>query len=161
MLALRMLIAMLVLPGTLAGVIPFLLLQVDRSRVPGTRWLPAYALLALGLCVFLWCVYDFFAVGKGTLAPWDPPRHLVITGPYRYCRNPMYVGVLLTLAGWAALVGSVAMAEYAVLVAGGFHARVVWGEEPTLRRVFGAEFDRYVQTVPRWVPRLPVGRVPA
>ena len=77
----------------------------------------ALVLLVPGITLLLWCVRDFFVTGKGTLAPWDPPRHLVSSGPYRFSRNPMYVGVSLMLLGWAMAFRCVgASLLYAVIV---------------------------------------------
>jgi protein-S-isoprenylcysteine O-methyltransferase Ste14 len=93
--------------------------------------------------------------GKGTLAPWDPPKHLVIVGLYRFTRNPMYVGVLLMTAGWSLLAGSPSLAGYVVILAIAFHLRVVLFEEPRLRKQFGEEWASYSATVSRWMPRRP------
>jgi protein-S-isoprenylcysteine O-methyltransferase Ste14 len=84
-------------------------------------------------------VRDFFVAGRGTLAPWDPPRHLVVVGLYRFVRNPMYVSVLTVVVGWWLATGSRLLAGYAVVLAIGFHLRVLYHEEPWLRRQFGEE----------------------
>jgi protein-S-isoprenylcysteine O-methyltransferase Ste14 len=152
MLWLRAVIAFLALPAMVAGLIPLLLVRADRFRAPGVVWLPG-ALLAIGLPVLLWCVWEFFARGKGTLAPWDAPKHLVVSGLYRYTRNPMYVGVLLIVGGWAAFSASPLLAIYAVVLALGFHLRVRLYEEPVLRKQFGREFEDYCAAVPRWLAR--------
>jgi protein-S-isoprenylcysteine O-methyltransferase Ste14 len=109
--------------------------------------------VAAGLAVLLWCVRDFYASGRGTLAPWDPPRHLVVVGLYRFVRNPMYVGVLTLVAGWGLLAGSPLIAVYAVALAVVFHLRVILFEEPWLARTFGEEWKRYSAAVSRWLPR--------
>ena len=108
-----------------------------------------------GLAVLLWCVRDFYVAGKGTLAPWDPPRHLVRVGLYRYSRNPMYVGVLLILTGWATSFRTPTLAIYAVVVAILFHLRVLAHEEPWLARTFPGEWPAYRSRVPRWLIRVP------
>lgn len=110
--------------------------------------------LAIGLVMLLWCVRDFYVSGKGTLAPWDPPRRLVIVGLYRFTRNPMYVGIALLLAGWSLLTASPLLAGYMVFLAIAFHLRVVLYEEPRLKKKFGEEWAKYAATVPRWLPRL-------
>lgn len=103
------------------------------------------------LRAILWCVREFYRVGRGTLAPWDPPRHLVTSGPYGVSRNPMYIGVVTILAGWCALWGSRTLIIYSVLFAIGFHLRVLVYEEPWASRHFGAQWDAYRARVPRWV----------
>jgi protein-S-isoprenylcysteine O-methyltransferase Ste14 len=152
MLFLRALAAFLLLPGTFAGLVPALIVANDRSRGHGTPigWIP----LAFGLLILLWCVRDFYAAGKGTLAPWDPPKHLVIVGLYRFVRNPMYVGLMLLLIGWALITGSPFLGGYALLFAIAFHLRVVLYEEPRLRKQFPEDWAAYAATVPRWLPRL-------
>ena len=72
--------------------------------------------------------------GRGTLAPWAPPQALVVSGPYRYSRNPMYVAVLLVLSGWTTLFQSWVLAAYAVVIGTAFHLRILFGEEPWLAR---------------------------
>ena len=115
--------------------------------------------MAAGTLLLLWCVRDFYVSGKGTIAPWDPPRRLVVVGLYRFVRNPMYVAVLVLVAGWDLAFGSLALGIYLVVLAVGFHLRVVLGEEPRLRMRFGAEWDVYSGRVPRWVPRhRPLGK---
>ncbi len=101
----------------------------------------------------MWCVRDFYVVGKGTLAPWDPPKKLVTVGLYRFVRNPIYVGVFGFVAGWSLIAGSWRMAEYAGLLAVGFHLRVIFYEEPTLARLFGHEWERYRSSANRWWPK--------
>jgi protein-S-isoprenylcysteine O-methyltransferase Ste14 len=116
---------------------------------------PAAGMLvaAMGAALALWCIFTFALLGKGTPAPFDPPGRLVVRGPYRFVRNPMYVGAVMALAGAALFYGSVALAAYA----GAFflltHAFVTWYEEPTLRATFGPEYDRYCSRVRRWWPR--------
>ena len=107
--------------------------------------------LAAGFALLLWCVRDFYVSGKGTLAPWSPPRHLVTVGLYRYSRNPMYLAVTMMLAGWAVSFWSLALAIYTGIVIVGFHLRVVFGEEPWLARTHGAAWDEYKRKVPRWL----------
>ena len=147
----RALLAFLVLPGLVAVLVPPLVALVDpwRSQV----WMPGIAVLVAGAAVLLWCVRDFYAAGQGTLAPWDPPKRLVVAGLYRYTRNPMYVGVLLLVSGWAALLAAPLVAAYACVLAVVFHVRVIAGEEPWLESQFGTEWSKYRAAVPRWFPR--------
>lgn len=152
-LGLRALLAFLVLPFLVAGVAPPLLARVDST--PGSGSALALAPFAIGLAIVQACVRDFLVVGRGTLAPWDPPRHLVVVGLYRWVRNPMYIGVLGVLAGWAIATGSGVLWLYLVAIALGFHLRVVLAEEPALREQFGAEWLAYAEHVRRWLPRPP------
>ena len=96
----------------------------------------------------------FALQGLGTPAPVAPPKHLVVTGLYRRVRNPMYVGVLAAVSGQALLFGSVRLLEYALLLGLAVHSFVFFYEEPTLRKQFGEEYERYRASVPRWIPRL-------
>jgi protein-S-isoprenylcysteine O-methyltransferase Ste14 len=102
-------------------------------------------------------VVDSFArfalQGRGTPAPIAPPHHLVVSGLYRYVRNPMYVSVLAAIVGQALVLADWHLAAYAVLFWLACHAFVLLYEEPTLRRTFGAQFDDFCANVPRWIPR--------
>ena len=108
----------------------------------------------VGATIALWCILTFVFLGKGTPAPFDPPRRLVVRGPYRYVRNPMYLGAGLALAGAALFYQTGALWAYA----GGFlllmHLFVVVYEEPTLRRTFGEDYETYCRQVRRWWPTL-------
>jgi protein-S-isoprenylcysteine O-methyltransferase Ste14 len=112
------------------------------------------ALASIGGAVALWCVLAFAVLGKGTPLPMDPPRRLVVRGPYRFVRNPMSIGAVTALAGAALYYESLALAGYAAGFLALMHAFVVWYEEPTLRRMFGADYDRYCAAVRRWRPTL-------
>lgn len=107
-----------------------------------------------GLTVNVESFVRFALKGFGTPAPIAPPERLVVSGLYRFVRNPMYVGVLAAILGQALLLGSVTLLEYAGVVWLGFTAMVVVYEEPTLRRTFGASYERYCANVRRWWPRL-------
>ena len=147
------LLAFLLLPGTVAFAIPLLLIRRRPSAFPH---LMALIPVSLGIVLLLWCVREFYVAGRGTLAPWSPTQSLVITGPYRLSRNPMYVAVLLILCGWAMGFASLALWVYAIAVAIAFHLRVVMYEEPTLATTQGASWPAYKACVPRWfrLPRL-------
>ena len=108
------------------------------------------ALLAPGVALLLWCVREFYVAGRGSLAPWAPPRHLVTSGPYRWSRNPMYVAVLLVLAGWAATFRAPGLWTYAAILAIAFHLRVVLFEEPWLAERHGMRWTEYAAHVRRW-----------
>ena len=107
---------------------------------------------AAGAALALWCIGTFALVGKGTPAPFDPPRRLVVRGPYRMIRNPMYLGAGLALASAALFYQSAPVAAYAALFWLATHLFVVAYEEPTLRRTFGAEYEEYCRRVRRWWP---------
>jgi len=152
---LRALIAFLALPGVVAGLVPVLIGLGDTRRHGGS--VIGFGVLALGVVLLLWCVRDFYVAGKGTLAPWDPPKRLVVVGLYRFVRNPMYVAVLTVVLGWTLVFGSVWLTFYMVALAMAFHLRVLFYEEPRLRQQFGAEWKAYSAAVPRWLPRLRTG----
>jgi protein-S-isoprenylcysteine O-methyltransferase Ste14 len=114
----------------------------------------AGVLIGAGALLMVWCWYEFAARGRGTPMPLDPPRRLVIAGPYRYVRNPMYVAGLLLLLGQAVFYGAPSLVWYAAAFAVATHLFVVAYEEPALRRQFGAEYDAYRAAVRRWLPRL-------
>jgi protein-S-isoprenylcysteine O-methyltransferase Ste14 len=147
----KTLTAFLVLPGFVAGVVPYLLFLADPWR--GKGYTLGMLVMTAGLFLLFWCVRDFYMSGKGTLAPWSPPKHLVMVGLYRFCRNPMYVGVLVLVGGWALFAASPLLVCYLVVLIFGFHFRVILYEEPQLTKLFGAEWESYSFTVPRWLPR--------
>jgi protein-S-isoprenylcysteine O-methyltransferase Ste14 len=107
-----------------------------------------------GAVLAMACVLTFVVQGRGTPAPFDPPRRLVTGGPYRFVRNPMYSGALLVIAGAALAYGAVALLAYGALFALGAHAFVVGYEEPALRRSFGGAYADYCRRVRRWRPRI-------
>ena len=108
---------------------------------------------AAGAALALSCVLTFALVGKGTPAPFDPPRRLVVRGPYRWVRNPMYVGAGLALADAALFYRSLALLGYVGVFALATHLFVLAYEEPTLRRTFGKDYEAYCRKTGRWWPR--------
>ena len=108
---------------------------------------------ASGAALALWCIGTFIVIGRGTPAVFDPPRRLVIVGPYKFVRNPMYIGAAFALAGAALFYGSWVLLWYCVAFALITHLFVVAYEEPTLRATFGDAYDRYCQRVHRWWPK--------
>jgi protein-S-isoprenylcysteine O-methyltransferase Ste14 len=120
-------------------------------------WLraPGFILLVFGAVAGLACVASFITRGRGTPAPFDAPREFVATGPYRYCRNPMYVGGAAMLAGFGLFAGSPSVLLLAVGMSALAHTFVVVYEEPTLRKTFGQTYVDYCRSVHRWLPRLP------
>lgn len=105
-----------------------------------------------GAAVAVWCVATFALVGRGTPAPFDPPRRLVASGPYRWVRNPMYLAAVTALLGAALFYESLALAGYALVFLAVAHTFVKRYEEPTLARTFGAEYEAYRARVGRWLP---------
>ncbi len=106
----------------------------------------------IGAALTAWCVVSFVSIGKGTPAPFDAPRRLVVRGPYRFVRNPMYMGAALALAGAALFCQSAALLLYCAGFLMFFHAFVILYEEPTLRRKFGPDYEAYCRHVRRWRP---------
>jgi protein-S-isoprenylcysteine O-methyltransferase Ste14 len=107
---------------------------------------------AAGAVVALWCIFTFVSAGRGTPAPFDPPRRLVIQGPYRFVRNPMYIGAGLALAGAALFYESWPLLGYTGFFLFATHLFVVLYEEPALRQTFGQEYELYCGRVKRWWP---------
>ena len=141
---LRALFAFLALPGVFAIGIP--IAWVWHAGLP-FRLSP---LTAVGLVGLFWTVRDFYVAGKGTLAPWSPPKYLVETGLYKYSRNPMFVSVSLILLGWAITYNQQFPWIYTLSSIAAFHIRVIYGEEPTLARRHGPAWDAYRARVRRW-----------
>jgi protein-S-isoprenylcysteine O-methyltransferase Ste14 len=138
-------------PGTVAVYVPLRLAQ-GASPVAGPTLVLALLVLALGGAIYAWCVWDFASFGRGTPAPIDAPKRLVVRGLYRCIRNPMYVGVLTVILGWAVLFQAAQVFLYAIGVGVCFHLFVVIYEERRLARQFGAEYREYCASVGRWLP---------
>ena len=130
----------------------FLLWRTHQLHVPSLWWQYA-GLLPIGGAAWLtaWSGRDFAVVGEGTPAPIDPPKNLVVCGPYRFSRNPMYVSAMLMLLGEAALFASSSMLVYAAIAFIAFNLFVIFYEEPTLRKLFGEEYAQFCRDVPRWI----------
>lgn len=154
MLFIRTLIFSLIGPGSLTVIIPYLLLSssINFAFETGRFKLIGLVAIVLGVLIYFWCAWDFALLGRGTPAPWDPPQMLVSGRLYRKVRNPIFIGITLVLVGEAIVFQSGTLLTYAALVWTGFHWRVVYFEEPTLRRKFGVVYDEYCRTVPRWIP---------
>jgi protein-S-isoprenylcysteine O-methyltransferase Ste14 len=148
---------LLLAPGTVAGLVPWWIsgwrVQAPLLGFSFFRWLGVLLILA-GLPVLLDSFARFALKGLGTPAPVFPTRHLVVSGLYRYVRNPMYLALQAVIFGQGFLFGNVQVLEYGLLVWVGFHLFVLLYEEPTLRRSFGAEYENFCAQVGRWVPRL-------
>ncbi len=158
MLALRSIFFTLIIPGTVTVLLPYLILSRTGVGLPQV-WTPLHLVglvaMFLGASILLRCIWDFAAKGRGTLAPVDPPRHLVVQGLFRYVRNPMYLGALLLLLGQSLFFRSMPLLLYTVTWFLVVNLVVLFYEEPTLRRRFGESYDRYFDTVHRWLPSKP------
>jgi protein-S-isoprenylcysteine O-methyltransferase Ste14 len=153
-LAIRDLLFTLVVPVSGAVLLPrWVLSRFDNAAAPAA--LPAVAVIALGAALYLWCLWLFAAVGRGTPGPWDAPRRFVAVGPYRWVRNPIYISALITVLGEAWLYRSIPLLAYAVAMAISCHLFVIWYEEPALRCRFGDVYAGYLRRVHRWTPRPP------
>lgn len=153
MLLLKNLLFTVIVPGTVAVYLPLTIAR-GRPAASGVVFAIGVALLGAGAAIYGWCVWDFATFGRGTPLPLDEPRRLVVHGLYRYSRNPMYVGVLAAILGWAVVFRSAMVLVYALAVFACFEAFVVLYEEPHLRREFGADYDDYRARVGRWLPRI-------
>ncbi len=152
MLFFRALLAFLALPVFFCIVLPPILAHFDPRNAGG--WNFGFIVIACGLAIVILCARDFYIAGKGTLAPWDPPKRLVAVGLYRFTRNPIYIGDLILVGGWALVTGSPWVGWYLLILAIGFHLRVIFHEERWLARNFPSDWADYSANVPRWLPRL-------
>jgi protein-S-isoprenylcysteine O-methyltransferase Ste14 len=146
---------LVVAPGVVAGLVPWLLTGWQSSGPPA--WLEAvgWALIAAGTAVLLEAFARFVVEGVGTPAPAAPTEKLVVGGLYRYVRNPMYLAVAAVILGQAAALARWVLVAYAFVFGVVVWSFVRWYEEPALRRRFGPAYDDYVRTVPGWWPWRP------
>jgi protein-S-isoprenylcysteine O-methyltransferase Ste14 len=154
---------LVIAPGIVAGYLPWRICGWHFGPPwMGIRWLRLLGVLfiAAGLPVLLDSFARFALQGLGTPAPVFPTRHLVVTGLFRYVRNPMYVAVVALILGQGLVFGSVRVLEYGLAVWAGFFLFVLFYEEPTLRSSFGSEYEEFCANVPRWIPRLRPWRRP-
>lgn len=151
----RNLIFTILQPGIVAGLIPFLILGDKANDLflqpfQLAQYSGAIIFLA-GFVIMLSCIISFAVKGRGTLSPADPTKKLVISGLYKYSRNPMYVGVTLILIGEAIFFQSVGLWIYALFIFTAFNIFIMFFEEPRLRNDFGEEYSRYCGKVGRWI----------
>lgn len=144
-------------PGLVAGLVPYWILGekakelfVQQSLNLGLHSSGTIIFL-IGLVIMLTCIISFAVKGRGTLSPADPTKKLVVSGLYKFSRNPMYVGVVLILIGEAVFFQSIELGFYSLFVFIGFHIFAILVEEPRLKRDFGTEYKRYCEKVRRWV----------
>ena len=152
MLFLKNLVFTIIVPGTVSVFIPLFVFSNQEPNLISLTGAIGFVLLVSGSGIYLWCVWDFARTGRGTPAPVDPPKTLVVRGLYKYCRNPMYLGVLSIVFGWVFLFRSGSLAVYGAGAAFCFHLVVVFFEEVHLREVFGQSYEEYCARVNRWVP---------
>jgi len=150
----RNLVFTIVVPG-LGGVwVPWWLMTRHGGTATPVAW-EAVPVIAAGAALYLWCVWNFASVGRGTPGLWDAPRSVVAAGPYRWVRNPIYIAALLVVLGEAWLFMSLPVLVYAGAMAVFFHLFVTGYEERKLSRRFGDSYLEYRRRVPRWIPRPP------
>jgi protein-S-isoprenylcysteine O-methyltransferase Ste14 len=154
MTAFKTLLFLLLVPGLLLGILPLWLISTEASLFSFgfLRWL-AVPLWFAGWAAMLWCMWAFTVKGRGTPAPIDPPVELVISGLYRFVRNPMYVSGTLILLGCVFWSPSISILLCPLIFFTAAHLFIVFYEEPHLRKTFGAAYEDYCRSVPRWIPR--------
>jgi len=150
---LRAVLFIIVMPGAVAGWLPWYVAGApsDVWGASHDAWRLGALLVVAGWAVLLWCAREFAVRGQGTPGPWDAPRQLVITGLYRFTRNPMYVAVLIAILGQAIWFQSRQICWYALMVAVAIQLMVVLYEEPTLQHDFGDQYMEYRRRVRRWL----------
>jgi protein-S-isoprenylcysteine O-methyltransferase Ste14 len=159
---LRHLLSILILPFTVAVIVPLWLLRNDVTQdfAPQSTWVhlliwaAGAAALLIGLILFISTLMGFARTGRGTLAPWDPPRVLVVQGVYRYVRNPMISGLLFILLAELLLTGSRRIFIWFILFLTVNLVYIPLLEEPGLAARFGERYSVYKKNVPRWLPRV-------
>lgn len=143
-------------PGTVTVVIPYLLLAHDLeiySFALGKGRFIGILPVSAGLVYYFWSAWNFVVVGKGTPAPIDPPKKLVVRGPFKTVRNPMYGGGVFILLGESMIFASLTLVIYTFFIWLAFHLFVVLYEERHLKKIFCASYEEYCKTVPRWIPK--------
>ena len=156
MTALKTLLWSVFVPGSVTILGPYLLLSSDLQlftvELSGFRFFGLFP-IALGVFLYFWCAWEFTFTGKGTPAPFDPPKEIVVRGLYEYVRNPMYLAVLLVLIGEVLWFESGVLLIYAAIIFLAFHFWLIFYEEPGLRRRFGESYEKYCSRVSRWIPK--------
>jgi protein-S-isoprenylcysteine O-methyltransferase Ste14 len=142
-------------PGLIAVYVPwrYFGLAYVQIQLANPLHIPGLLFIVIGVALLFACIWEFARSGRGTLAPVDPPKTLVVRGLYRYVRNPMYLSVTLILIGELMLTRSLALLAYFAIWFAAVNLFVIGYEEPTLRRQFGDSYDRYAKAVGRWIPK--------
>jgi protein-S-isoprenylcysteine O-methyltransferase Ste14 len=154
-LLLRNLFFTILQPGLVAGLIPYLILggpeiAVFKKDLNAMQYV-AICIFVAGVALLFYCISMFAVKGKGTLSPADPTKKLVVSGLYKYSRNPMYIGVMLILIGESAFFNSIPLWIYTAFIFLAFNLFIVLHEEPRLENDFGAEYQQYKKAVRRWL----------
>jgi len=154
-LILRNLFFTILQPGLVAGLIPVWILGRKANNLFNKPWqlyqFSGFLVFVGGFLIMLICIISFAVKGRGTLSPADPTKKLVVTGLYRYSRNPMYIGVVMILTGEAIFFQSVSLWIYLLVVIIAFNIFILLHEEPRLQKDFGEEYKKYCQKVRRWI----------
>jgi protein-S-isoprenylcysteine O-methyltransferase Ste14 len=148
------LVFLVIAPGVVAGLVPWLLTGWDAHETPLAVTALGWFLVGAGTAVLLSAFARFVVEGIGTPAPVAPTERLVVGGLYRYVRNPMYLAVAAVIVGQALVLWRPVLLAYAAAFVAVVWAFVHWYEEPTLARRFGADYAAYRRAVPGWWPRL-------
>jgi protein-S-isoprenylcysteine O-methyltransferase Ste14 len=149
----KTLVFTVLVPGTVAGFVPWTVLRGPAEVHTDPLGLAGMLVMAIGIAGYALTALAFALVGLGTPAPIDPPKALVVRGLHRHVRNPMYLAVLTVVGGDALVLRSLAVLLYAAVLAFVFHVVVIAYEEPALQRQFGEGYARYRRSTPRWWPR--------
>jgi len=151
---LRNLLFTILQPGIVAILIPFWLSERSLKTIFPQRFalnhFSGFSIFAIGFILMLTCIASFAIRGKGTLSPADPTKKLVISGPYRYSRNPMYIGVMMMLIGESIFFQSYVLVAYSLFIFIAFNIFIIFFEEPRLQDDFGSEYIEYIKKVRRW-----------
>lgn len=140
-------------------IIPLFLIGINNYFKLGVYEIPQFqtagiVLVVIGLLIVLYCAGIFLYIGKGTPVPVAPPKNLVITGLYKFVRNPMYIAYLIMILGGAMILGYFLLFFYPILFILCIHLFVVFIEEPSLKKRFGQDYEKYLYSVPRWLPKV-------
>lgn len=141
----------LFLPGVITGLLPGLIIFFDPLRPPGEYNKFALLIIIPSVLLIFRCSYLFFKIGQGTIAPWAPPKKLVLAGPYKYSRNPIFLGMLLTVTGCVLFYNSVFLAIYNFMLFIFLYLRIIICEEPHLENNYGQQWKTYKNKVSRWL----------
>jgi protein-S-isoprenylcysteine O-methyltransferase Ste14 len=152
--ALKTILFMILVPGTMLVVLPCYLVGSDTALFSFGifRWL-AVPFWAAGAAAMIWCAWVFVVHGEGTPLPTSPPRQLITRGLYHLLRNPIYMGAVILLLGFVFWHPASSILWMPVIVAISAHLFVILYEEPHLRKTFGSEYEQYCRSVPRWFPK--------
>lgn len=153
MTVLKSLLFFIFVPGSIAGLFPLVFFRNGNQINAGVFSYLAFSLWIIGFITLLRCFWGFVQKGKGTPAPLDPPKELVVAGLYKYVRNPMYVGAFLINAGYFLWFGYWNLLFYLMAHSLMVHLFVTLYEEPHLKKIFGASYEEYLKGTPRWILR--------